>query len=87
MPNAARRRISGRVVDISPRYPEAGNIPAREGNGRHRQRIRAYIDAGIDLWRRGAIDALVTGPVSKGFIEKTGLQLYRSNRIHRLLHR
>lgn len=33
---------------------------------------KAYIDAGIDLWRRGIIDALVTGPVNKGFIEKTG---------------
>ncbi|HSV97215.1 MAG TPA: 4-hydroxythreonine-4-phosphate dehydrogenase PdxA [Spirochaetota bacterium] len=33
---------------------------------------KAYIDAGIDLWKRGVIDALVTGPVNKGFIEKTG---------------
>lgn len=33
---------------------------------------KAYIDAGISLWKRGLIDALVTGPVSKGFIEKTG---------------
>ena len=33
---------------------------------------KAYIDAGIALWKRGVIDALVTGPVNKGFIEKTG---------------
>ena len=33
---------------------------------------KAYIDAGIGLWRQGLIDALVTGPVNKGFIEKTG---------------
>ncbi len=33
---------------------------------------RTYIDAAIDLWKRGLIDALVTGPVSKSFIEKSG---------------
>ena len=33
---------------------------------------RSYIDAAIELWKRGCIDALVTGPVSKSFIEKSG---------------
>lgn len=31
------------------------------------------IDAAIDLWRAGAIDAVVTAPVSKGLIEKSGV--------------
>ena len=33
----------------------------------------ACIDAGLDLWKAGAIDALVTGPVSKGLIERCGV--------------
>ncbi|HOT43850.1 MAG TPA: 4-hydroxythreonine-4-phosphate dehydrogenase PdxA [Spirochaetota bacterium] len=33
----------------------------------------ACIDAAIELWRSGAIDAVVTAPVSKGLIEKTGV--------------
>ena len=33
----------------------------------------AYIDAAIDLWKNGIIDAIVTGPVHKGFVEKTGI--------------
>jgi 4-hydroxythreonine-4-phosphate dehydrogenase len=32
-----------------------------------------YIDRAIDQWKKGAIDAVVTGPVSKGFIEKSGV--------------
>lgn len=31
-----------------------------------------YIDAAIDLWKKGLIDAVVTGPVSKGLIESSG---------------
>jgi 4-phospho-D-threonate 3-dehydrogenase / 4-phospho-D-erythronate 3-dehydrogenase len=33
----------------------------------------ASIDAAIGLWRAGAIDAVVTAPVSKSLIEKTGI--------------
>jgi len=33
----------------------------------------ACVDAALDLWRSGAIDAVVTGPVSKSFIEKSGV--------------
>jgi 4-hydroxythreonine-4-phosphate dehydrogenase len=33
----------------------------------------ACIDAAVDLWRGGAIDAVVTGPVSKGLIGKSGV--------------
>jgi 4-hydroxythreonine-4-phosphate dehydrogenase len=31
-----------------------------------------YIDRSIELWKSGRIDAVVTGPVNKGFIEKSG---------------
>ncbi len=34
----------------------------------------ACIDAGLDLWKAGEIDALVTGPVHKGFIERSGVR-------------
>ncbi len=33
----------------------------------------ACIDAAIDLWRKGRIDAVVTAPVSKGLIEQSGV--------------
>jgi len=33
----------------------------------------ACIDAAIELWRAGMIDAVVTAPVSKSLIEKTGI--------------
>lgn len=33
----------------------------------------ACVDAALELWRSGSIDAVVTGPVSKGFIEKSGV--------------
>lgn len=33
---------------------------------------RAYIDIAVSLWKHGFIDAIVTGPVSKGLIEKSG---------------
>jgi 4-hydroxythreonine-4-phosphate dehydrogenase len=32
----------------------------------------AYVDRAVDLWKSGAIDAIVTAPVSKGHIEKSG---------------
>lgn len=33
----------------------------------------ACIDVALELWRSGGIDAVVTGPVSKSFIEKSGV--------------
>jgi 4-phospho-D-threonate 3-dehydrogenase / 4-phospho-D-erythronate 3-dehydrogenase len=33
---------------------------------------KKYIDTAIELWREGIIDTLVTGPVHKGNIEKSG---------------
>ena len=47
--------------------PEPGKGTSATG----RESLR-YIDAGLDLWERGEIDALVTGPVSKGLIEQSG---------------
>ncbi|OHD66694.1 MAG: 4-hydroxythreonine-4-phosphate dehydrogenase PdxA [Spirochaetes bacterium RBG_13_51_14] len=34
----------------------------------------AAIDAALDLWRSGAIEAMVTGPVSKSCIDKSGVR-------------
>lgn len=34
---------------------------------------KAYIDEAISLWRAGEIDAMVTGPVNKSLIERTGI--------------
>ncbi len=33
---------------------------------------RTYIDRAVELWKLGIADAIVTGPVSKTFIEKSG---------------
>ena len=33
---------------------------------------RLYIDNAVDLWKRGIVNALVTGPVNKAHIEKSG---------------
>jgi len=49
--------------------PELGN-----GNLDTAKESISYIDASIDLWRRGLIDAVVTAPVHKGLIEKSGLK-------------
>jgi 4-hydroxythreonine-4-phosphate dehydrogenase len=47
-------------------------VPGRGGPSTGSE-ARAYIDRAVDLWKAGAIDALVTGPVSKSFIEKSGV--------------
>jgi len=47
--------------------PVPGNGSAATG-----MESRAYIDHAVDLWKSGAIDAIVTAPVSKGYIEKSG---------------
>ncbi len=33
---------------------------------------RMYIDAAVEMWKTGKIDAVVTGPVNKSFVEKSG---------------
>ncbi len=35
---------------------------------------RSYIDKAVELWTRGFVDAIVTGPVSKSYIEKSGIK-------------
>ncbi len=32
-----------------------------------------YVDRALELWKAGGIDAIVTGPVNKGFVEKSGV--------------
>ncbi len=54
-------------VPLESPMPEPGKGTPATG----RESLR-YIDAGLDLWEQGAIDALVTGPVSKGLIERSG---------------
>ncbi len=53
-------------LDLPIPWPGAGSIDT----GRE---ALACIDAAIDLWRAGTIDAVVTAPVSKSLIEKTGV--------------
>ena len=47
--------------------PQAGQANALTG-----AESKLYIDAALELWKAGHIDAIVTGPVHKGFIEKSG---------------
>lgn len=47
--------------------PEPGAGSVRTG-----EESLACIDAAVDLWKKGLIDAVVTAPVNKSFIEKTG---------------
>jgi len=54
------------VTSDSP-VPEPGRGSAYTG-----LEAKNYIDAAVGLWRDGIIDYLVTGPVSKGCIEKAG---------------
>ena len=47
--------------------PQAGQANALTG-----AESKLYIDTALELWKAGRIDAIVTGPVHKGFIEKSG---------------
>ena len=58
------------LYDISPDIPLP--VPGR-GSAETGRESREYIDRAIKAWRQGAIDAIVTGPVSKGYIEKSGV--------------
>lgn len=53
-------------LDLPVPRPGAGSVDT----GRE---ALACIDAAMELWRAGAIDAVVTAPVSKSLIEKTGV--------------
>ncbi|MBN2401119.1 MAG: 4-hydroxythreonine-4-phosphate dehydrogenase PdxA [Spirochaetes bacterium] len=57
------------LVNISSDNP----IPAPgKGSAITGMESRIYVDKAIDFWRQGIIDAIVTGPVSKANIEKSG---------------
>ncbi len=57
------------LYDVDADWP----IPAPGAGSVHTgAESKAYIDAAIDLVRSNALEAMVTGPVSKGFIEKSG---------------
>lgn len=56
-------------LDMDPGLPVPS--PGRGSADTGRESL-SYLDEAIDLWRRGLIDVLVTGPVHKGFIEKSG---------------
>lgn len=58
------------VYDVSIDLPVP--VPGR-GSAATGSEARAYIDRAIDHWKAGVLDALVTGPVSKSCIEKSGV--------------
>ncbi len=54
-------------IDLKNPLPSPGNGSSDTG-----LESRLYIDKAVDLWKEGIADAIVTGPVSKAFIEKSG---------------
>jgi 4-hydroxythreonine-4-phosphate dehydrogenase len=64
--NAGRKYLHDVQLDLKVPLPGAGCADT----GRE---ALACVDAAIGLWKAGSIDAVVTGPVSKGFIEKSGV--------------
>lgn len=66
------RPVSGKkyLYDVPLDLP----VPAPgAGSGDTGREALVCIDAAIDLWKSGVIGAIVTGPVSKGLIEKSGV--------------
>ncbi|MBN1531686.1 MAG: 4-hydroxythreonine-4-phosphate dehydrogenase PdxA [Spirochaetes bacterium] len=66
-----RRAGAGRILYHVPSehpVPEPGRGSAETGG-----ESIGYVDTALELWRRGAIDALVTGPVSKGLVQRHGV--------------
>jgi len=56
-------------LDVDPGTPVPSPGGGSEDTGRE---SLGYLDEAIGLWKRGLIDVLVTGPVHKGLIEKSG---------------
>ncbi|MFC1670584.1 PdxA family protein, partial [Spirochaetota bacterium] len=52
--------------------PEEKLPPPGKGNIQSAIESKKYIDTAVSLWKNKIIDAVVTGPVNKGFIEKSG---------------
>jgi 4-hydroxythreonine-4-phosphate dehydrogenase len=67
--NSAEAPISFYDIESDFPVPELG-----KGNLDTAKESISYIDASIELWKRGLIDAVVTAPVHKGLIEKSGLK-------------
>jgi 4-hydroxythreonine-4-phosphate dehydrogenase len=57
------------LIDITSANPI--HVPGR-GNVSTGLESRIYIDKAVGLWKQGIVNAIVTGPVSKAFIEKSG---------------
>ncbi|MFW5710005.1 MAG: 4-hydroxythreonine-4-phosphate dehydrogenase PdxA [Bacteroidota bacterium] len=47
-------------------------VPGRGNENTGRESLR-YVDIALDLWKRGIINCMVTGPVSKSLIERSGV--------------
>ena len=57
------------LVDIISHSP----VPSPgSGNITTGMESRLYIDKAVDLWKQGRVNAIVTGPVNKSYIEKSG---------------
>ncbi len=54
--------------------PEMSVPEPGEGNPGTGSESLGYIDTALDLWKKGFIDALATAPVSKGYIQSSGVE-------------
>jgi len=66
-------------IDLSPEKKYIYHVPSDfsvpvpgEGSINTGVESKICIDRALELWQHGSIDAMVTGPVHKGFIEKSG---------------
>ncbi len=62
---SGERYICDIDLDLPVPHPGIGNISTGIES-------KAYIDTALRLWKRGVIHGIVTGPVNKGLIEKSG---------------
>lgn len=68
--NAATSNAQRYIIDVPADFP----LPAPgHGTAQTGAESLMYIDAAIDLWKKGLVDAIVTAPVSKSLIEKSGV--------------
>ena len=64
------REGSGYFCDVKSNLPMP--VPGK-GSAETGKESLEYIDKAVELWKAGAIDAIVTGPVNKAFIKKSGV--------------
>ncbi len=62
---------AGRRLFVDIPFTGPAPVPGQGSAETGRQSLK-YIDTALDLWLRGDVDALVTGPVSKALIERSG---------------